>query len=189
MGTEDIDSAFADCTPPVFRSFILFQILQKDVCARCNPALPDSRDVNTYIRRCIEICWLMVVQDPPMVLDNTKPDQFDTARYRGYQHNGPYTAYIVWPAIRLHNDGPLLSKGVAEGTKSLTRPMEDQTFKQTGKSRPTDDRTTKQNNQMSNDMSRTWHPTRINVQNASEYFVHIYIVVGLVSTDSFSLTK
>ena len=54
-----------------------------------------------------------------MHLYNTKTDKFDSKKYREYQNKGPCTAYIVWPAITLHKDGAMLSKGVAEGTKGM----------------------------------------------------------------------
>ena len=73
--------------------------------------------VAIYIRKCIAICWLMVIQDPPIVLDNSTQEKFDTSRFKGYMHNGTYTDYVVWPAVNLYNEGPLLSKGVAEGRK------------------------------------------------------------------------
>ena len=112
-----------------------------------------------------------------MALDNSEPDIFDTKMYRGYQLNGPYIAYIVWPAVSLHKEGPLLSKGVAEGTKSSKRSPKGHAVKEIEKSRPSGDRTTKQYNQMSNDMndmSRTCHLTSINVQYSSEYSVNVY---------------
>ena len=54
-----------------------------------------------------------------MHLYNAKTDQFDSKKYREYQNKGSCTAYIVWPAITLHKDGAMLSKGVAEGMKEM----------------------------------------------------------------------
>ena len=75
-----------------------------------------NNNVSKYIDRSIEVCWLMAIQDPPMLLYNMKSDHFDSAKYRDYQTRGSYTAYVVWPAIAVSDGGPLLSKGVAEGT-------------------------------------------------------------------------
>ena len=68
-----------------------------------------------YIDKSIEVCWLMAVQDPPMHLYNVKTPQFDSSKFREYQRRGYYTDYVVWPALALHKNGPLLSKGVAQG--------------------------------------------------------------------------
>ena len=106
----------------------------------------------------------MAVQDPPIALDNSKPEKFDSTKYRGYQHNGPYTAYVVWPAITLHKDGPMLSKGVAEGSNTLRRFAERENVKQTG----TGERTRKQNTKTPNAMNQTCITSRDHVRNPSK---------------------
>ena len=44
----------------------------------------------------------------------SRGDIFNKETYRYYQTSGTKLDYIVWPALQLHKDGPLLSKGVAE---------------------------------------------------------------------------
>ena len=72
-----------------------------------------------YISRCVELCWLMRIQDPPCVLNwNIASDKhFNTEMYKFYLTTGQELAYIVWPAMYLYEGGPLVMKGVAEGKK------------------------------------------------------------------------
>ena len=72
--------------------------------------------VIAYARRCVELTWLMNVQDPPLALDMLTERQFiDTDRYRAFTKSGRALAFYVWPALLLHKDGALLVKGVAQG--------------------------------------------------------------------------
>ena len=113
----------------------LLQDLESEILKRCrvhdqNPRLLD------YINKSIEICWLMAVQDPPMYLYNVQTPQFDSSKFREYQRRGFNTEYIVWPALALFKNGPLLSKGVAQGCDKLyvrNVPTVDK-FKSTGRS-------------------------------------------------------
>ena len=40
---------------------------------------------------------------------------FNKELFKEYTRRGKYIDYIVWPALLLHSDGPLLGKGVAQG--------------------------------------------------------------------------
>lgn len=73
--------------------------------------------VPSFTRECIEICWLMNAQDPPVVLDSdVQPGQpFRTEMYKSYTRSGCAVDYVVWPALFLCQDGAVLSKGVAQG--------------------------------------------------------------------------
>ena len=59
---------------------------------------------------------MMCVQTPPMAV--AKPAKsgstFGSAMYKQYTVKGPCVDYIVWPAILLHENGPVISKGVAQ---------------------------------------------------------------------------
>lgn len=72
-----------------------------------------------YAERCVVICWLMVVQDPEMYLD----DDIKTGSlvnkdcYREYTKSGAKVDFNVWPALYLHINGPLLNKGVVQCRK------------------------------------------------------------------------
>lgn len=74
---------------------------------------------DVYICRSVEICWSMRVQDPPVCIDWSVPEngQFDQDIYRAYTKSGNIVEYVVWPVIYLHEGGPVLMKGVAQGRK------------------------------------------------------------------------
>lgn len=71
----------------------------------------------TFIGACVEICWLMNIQDPPIVMKWKAPDDklFNADIYKAYLQNGSQVDYVVWPALFLYEGGTLLSKGVAQG--------------------------------------------------------------------------
>lgn len=46
---------------------------------------------------------------------NTK-EEFDKSLYKDYTKRGKHLSYVVWPVLFLHEGGPLLCKGVAQGT-------------------------------------------------------------------------
>ncbi|XP_069130492.1 girdin-like isoform X2 [Argopecten irradians] len=71
---------------------------------------------NPYIRKIVELCWFMVLQDPPMHLhwDIKYADFIDKDMFDNFTLNGRRYDFIVWPAMMLHKDGPLLSKGIIQ---------------------------------------------------------------------------
>lgn len=73
-------------------------------------------EIKPFIKKCLYIGWMMVVQTPPMCFHDVQCDSpFDTARFRHYSKSGTTVKYIVWPAMLLKRDGPLVCKGVAQG--------------------------------------------------------------------------
>ena len=80
-----------------------------------------NEGVQKYISSCVEIMWLMVVQDPPLALSISSSSRFDTQVFREYTKRGPDVDYVVWPALLLHEGGPLLCKGVAQGCNHSRR--------------------------------------------------------------------
>ncbi|XP_045203598.2 uncharacterized protein LOC123556729 [Mercenaria mercenaria] len=73
-------------------------------------------DVQRFFQGCVELCWLMNLQDPPLAFGETpkRNDAFDGNTYKFYTETGPFVDYIVWPALLLEKDGSLLSKGIAQ---------------------------------------------------------------------------
>jgi hypothetical protein len=60
----------------------------------------------------------MCRHNPPVFIefpDVKENIPFDTNKYKPYTRSGKYIDHIVWPAIHLHEGGPLLCKGVAQG--------------------------------------------------------------------------
>ena len=65
----------------------------------------------------------MCIQDPPVVLmfSGKQGTSFDGQLFTTYTTEGRKVKFIVWPAILLYNDGPILRKGVAQGKKKKKR--------------------------------------------------------------------
>ena len=65
----------------------------------------------------------MCIQDPPVVLmfSGKQGTNFDGQLFTTYTTEGRKVQFIVWPAILLYNDGPILRKGVAQGKKKKKR--------------------------------------------------------------------
>ncbi|XP_052793239.1 uncharacterized protein LOC128227079 [Mya arenaria] len=71
-----------------------------------------------FINESVDLCWLMAVQDPPVYVDtsvNKHGQPLDTNLYKYYTQKGKLVDYVVWPVLFLTRDGPLLSKGIAQG--------------------------------------------------------------------------
>lgn len=76
----------------------------------------DNQVVQAFVRECVELCWLMVLQDPAVVIGDAPCNgvDFDTNIFKPYTQTGPKFDYMVWPPLYLHKDGPLLERGVAQ---------------------------------------------------------------------------
>lgn len=99
----------------------VWPVIEKEVLSKLRKEFEGSviEACKAYITKCVELCWLMRVQDPPVVLSWKVPDDktFNTDVYRAYTKNGSHVEYVVWPIMYLHEDGPILMKGVAQGIK------------------------------------------------------------------------
>lgn len=68
-----------------------------------------------FFDKCVKLCWKMILQDPPMTLEVAKKgDTIDKNVYREYTSSGKTVVFSVWPALLLHENGPLLIKGVVK---------------------------------------------------------------------------
>lgn len=76
----------------------------------------DTPELETFIKDCLKLCWLMVVQDPPVTLV-FRPVGNATKEFNVYRHSGNIPAFIVWPAVLAEEKGVILKKGVAEFCK------------------------------------------------------------------------
>ena len=58
----------------------------------------------------------MAIQDPVMHLDEelTPDTAYDKSVYREFIKSGNKVAFVVWPALFFHEDGPLLIRGVVQ---------------------------------------------------------------------------
>ncbi|KAH3806475.1 hypothetical protein DPMN_134795 [Dreissena polymorpha] len=56
----------------------------------------------------------VITNQPSKSVENAA---FDRGLYRDYTTKGPRVEFFVWPVLYLHVGGPLLAKGIAQGTK------------------------------------------------------------------------
>ncbi|XP_052794082.1 uncharacterized protein LOC128227506 [Mya arenaria] len=98
--------------------------IRRAIAAELGTSLPRrftgiGNHFTSYAEKCIAIVWLMYVHDPPMHLEWLTRDQegtdFKVDLYLPYTRPGTLFDYCVWPVVRLHRNGPILCKGVAQG--------------------------------------------------------------------------
>ncbi|XP_033743515.1 uncharacterized protein LOC117329605 [Pecten maximus] len=72
-----------------------------------------------FYKECAKITWFMSVQTPPLTLapKPAKDSPIQTDLYLQYTQSGSKVDYVVWPACLLHENGPLLAKGVVQPFK------------------------------------------------------------------------
>ena len=72
-----------------------------------------------FFKTCVHLCWYMAIQEPVMYLrEEIKPGTvYNRDVYRAFSQNGDNAIYVVWPALFLHEGGPLLYKGVVQPYK------------------------------------------------------------------------
>lgn len=68
--------------------------------------------------------FLPQIQDPPIVLcaSAKSGELLNTDLFKAYTSSGRYIEFVVWPAVFLHESGPVLAKGVAQGTNEKKVP-------------------------------------------------------------------
>ncbi|XP_053382818.1 putative leucine-rich repeat-containing protein DDB_G0290503 isoform X2 [Mercenaria mercenaria] len=106
---EDLQRLLALSNDKIYMSHIN-QSTDKTIRA----ALP----VSSFTTECLEVCWYMVIQDPPIVFapEPGKGSNLNTDDLlKPYARSGTHVDYVVWPALLLHEGGPVLAKGVAQG--------------------------------------------------------------------------
>lgn len=74
-----------------------------------------DKRIDKYIEILSELIWYMVIQDPPMVLkfirNGEKMDK--EGPFKPYSKTGRVAEVCVWPALLLHEGGPMIAKGFA----------------------------------------------------------------------------
>ena len=77
---------------------------------------PILKKVTQYTTKCLELCWLMNMHDPPVAIGNppAKHSVFDGTFYKEYTRSGSVVEFVVWLPLLLHENGPLLQKGVVQ---------------------------------------------------------------------------
>lgn len=60
------------------------------------------RDFEAYLTRCVDTCWYMCIQDPPLNIKiPEKGDTVDTKQFNLYKSEGDIVDVCVWPALLL----------------------------------------------------------------------------------------
>lgn len=79
--------------------------------------------VPQYTIKCLELCWLMNMHNPPVALGlpTAKDSPFDGNAYKEYTRTGTTVDFVVWLPLLLHKNGPLLQKGVLQPNQSMGR--------------------------------------------------------------------
>lgn len=75
----------------------------------------EDKRIEKYNEILSELIWYMVIQDPPMVLKFIKNgEKMDKeGSFKPYSKTGSVAEVCVWPALLLHEGGPLIAKGFA----------------------------------------------------------------------------
>ncbi|KAL3878218.1 hypothetical protein ACJMK2_030586 [Sinanodonta woodiana] len=75
-----------------------------------------DKDMKEYINECFQVCWLMAIQDVPVVMGHMPKrfEDFNIKLYKPYSRSGSKIEFTVWPPLLLHEGGPVLATGVAQ---------------------------------------------------------------------------
>lgn len=75
-----------------------------------------NEKVTNYTKACLSICWLSAIQDPPIefIYNVQVGNKIELDLFRHYERTGDIVEYLVWPAMLLYKNGPLLAKGVVQ---------------------------------------------------------------------------
>lgn len=94
-----------------------FKNVEKEILEKCAPLKENnSKAKYRFVERCSQLCWMMAIQDPPMFLDfgPNKDSVIDKNVFRLYTKSGEKVDFVVWPAVFLHQNGPIVQKGVLQ---------------------------------------------------------------------------
>uniref|UniRef100_K1QC94 Mitochondria-eating protein C-terminal domain-containing protein n=1 Tax=Magallana gigas TaxID=29159 RepID=K1QC94_MAGGI len=111
----------------VMRCFRMCQNYAKYQLTTITKALMLDEKVSTSVAKCakdaqktsseVVINESSLHTDPPMCLvDFGRGLEFNSNEMRSFTKSGKFVDFVVWPALYLHEDGPLLSKAVVQGS-------------------------------------------------------------------------
>lgn len=95
---------------------LAFEDLKKKILEKYSHVAENSSAKIKFFERCSQLCWMMAIQDPPMHLDfgPDKDSVIDKNVFRLYTKSGENVDFVVWPAVFLHQNGPIVQKGVLQ---------------------------------------------------------------------------
>ncbi|KAH3830303.1 hypothetical protein DPMN_103543, partial [Dreissena polymorpha] len=53
-----------------------------------------SDELTAYYNKCVDVCWLAAVQDPPLFMNFIPGEKFDTTLFKDYTTRGPYVEFL-----------------------------------------------------------------------------------------------
>lgn len=77
-----------------------------------------------YIERCCAICWLMRTAEPCIVIKykGLEGTEIDSSTFDKLNFHGTRIENVIWPALLLHENGPLISHGLVRTYSETTIP-------------------------------------------------------------------
>lgn len=70
------------------------------------------RDFEAYLTRCVDTCWFMCIQDPPLYIDIAeKGKAVDTKLFNLNKLGGDIVDVCVWPVLLLGDTSGIVCKG------------------------------------------------------------------------------
>ncbi|XP_060556665.1 uncharacterized protein LOC132717249 [Ruditapes philippinarum] len=82
---------------------------------KINKLPPSSRETDAFVAKTFEIVWLMKIQNPQMETQwQSQDEKCDKDKFTFYTKRGDIVSQTVWPAVLLHKNGPLMSKGILQ---------------------------------------------------------------------------
>ncbi|XP_033743437.1 uncharacterized protein LOC117329550 [Pecten maximus] len=75
-----------------------------------------NKEVSHYAEECLKLCWLCAIQDPSIefMYSVKEGEVIDSKYFRKYDRSGDIVEYLLWPAMLLHKEGPVLSRGIVQ---------------------------------------------------------------------------
>lgn len=69
-----------------------------------------------FVKKCSELCWCICIADPPMVIEYKHFERYkiDSTKFNKYNRSGITVEFVVWPALLLYENGPVLAKGTVQ---------------------------------------------------------------------------
>ncbi|XP_053400602.1 interaptin-like [Mercenaria mercenaria] len=117
--SADVRKLFKDCRRTVSPVAVgnLYKMYVSHLGQSTDKTLRTAVEVSSYTSECLEICWFMVIHDPTVVFSPLlrRGSSLNTDLYKPYTSCGTHVDYVVWPPLLLHEGGPILAKGVAQG--------------------------------------------------------------------------
>jgi len=78
------------------------------------PRLKNCRGLLSYIEECVQLSWVLHIQNPPLVIDH-EATTFDENKHVRFHSSNPESKVIksvLWPVLLEGEQGPCLAKGV-----------------------------------------------------------------------------